>query len=85
MPGPLRTVKHYQRGQHSRFLVSGPLPWETAPVNLHQALQARRMCRSFSSEPVDKKETAKATLILNRQILYQNGLDITVDVIQPLN
>jgi nitroreductase len=28
-------------------------PWETASVDLHQALQARRMCRSFSPEAVD--------------------------------
>jgi nitroreductase len=28
--------------------------WETAPVDVHRALQARRMCRSFSPEPVDQ-------------------------------
>jgi nitroreductase len=28
-------------------------PWETALVDVHQALQARRMCRSFSPAPVD--------------------------------
>ena len=44
-----------------------------------------RLVINFSSEPVDQKDTAKATLILNRQILYQNGLDITEDVIQAVN
>jgi Skp family chaperone for outer membrane proteins len=44
-----------------------------------------RLVINFSSEPVDQKDTAKAMQIMSRQILYQNGLDITDDVIQAIN
>ena len=44
-----------------------------------------RLVINYSSEPVDQKETAKAMQIMSRQILYQNGLDITEEVIQAVN
>ena len=44
-----------------------------------------RLVINFSSDPVDQKETAKAMQMMSRQILYQNGLDITEEVIQAVN
>ena len=48
--------------------------------------RAFRLVINFSSEPIDQKDPVKAVQhIATRQILYQNGLDITEDVIQALN
>ena len=44
-----------------------------------------RLVINFSSDSVDQPEAAKAMQIMSRQILYQNGLDITEDVIQAVN
>jgi len=44
-----------------------------------------RLVINFSSDPIDQKDTAKGIQILNRQILYQSGLDITEEVIQAVN
>jgi len=44
-----------------------------------------RLVINYSSDPVDQKDTAKAMQTMSRQILYQNGLDITEDVIQAIN
>ena len=42
---------------------------------------------NFSAEPVtaDQKDPQKRQLIFNRQVLYQNGLDITDEVIGAFN
>jgi Skp family chaperone for outer membrane proteins len=45
-----------------------------------------RLVINFSSEPVEQNDYPKAlSQITARQILYQNGLDITEDVIQAVN
>jgi len=45
-----------------------------------------RLVIRFSPEPVDQKDVMTAvSQIVARQVLYQNGLDITEDVIQALN
>jgi Skp family chaperone for outer membrane proteins len=40
---------------------------------------------NFSSDPIDPKDLSKAMQVMNRQVLYQNGLDITEDVLQAVN
>jgi Skp family chaperone for outer membrane proteins len=44
-----------------------------------------RLVINFSSESLDQKDPQKRMMILNRQVLYQNGLDITDDVISAFN
>lgn len=44
-----------------------------------------RLVMNFTSESVDQKDPQKQQLILARQVLYQNGLDITDDVIAAFN
>jgi Skp family chaperone for outer membrane proteins len=44
-----------------------------------------RLVMNFSSESLDQKDPQKRMMILNRQVLYQNGLDITDDVIGAFN
>jgi Skp family chaperone for outer membrane proteins len=44
-----------------------------------------RLVLNFSSESLDQKDPQKRMMILNRQVLYQNGLDITEDVISAFN
>ena len=50
--GRHRTVKHYQRGQHSRSWPRRPRGRLPA-MELHEAIRRRAMVRSFSPEPVD--------------------------------
>lgn len=44
-----------------------------------------RLVLNFSAESVDQKDPQKWQIIASRQVLYQNGLDITDDVINALN
>jgi Skp family chaperone for outer membrane proteins len=44
-----------------------------------------RLVINFNSESVDQKDPQKRQLIMGRQVLYQNGLDITDDVISAFN
>ena len=45
-----------------------------------------KLVMNFTLEPVvDPKDPQKRQLILTRQVLYQNGLDITDDVITAFN
>jgi len=44
-----------------------------------------RLVINFTSESIDQKDPMKRQMILQRQILYQNGLDITDDVISAFN
>ena len=58
-----RTVKHYQRGQHSRWERPAPHPGGRLPsVELHEAIRRRAMVRSFSSRPVDRAEVDRILL-----------------------
>ena len=44
-----------------------------------------KLVLNFSSEPIDLKDLNKTMQVLSRQVLYQNGLDITDDVLQAVN
>jgi Skp family chaperone for outer membrane proteins len=44
-----------------------------------------RLVMNFTSESLDQKDPQKRQLIFTRQVLYQNGLDITDDVITAFN
>ena len=40
---------------------------------------------NFAAEPVDTKDPRKWQQVSNRQVIYQNGIDITEDVINAVN
>lgn len=44
-----------------------------------------KLVLNFSSEPIDPKDVNKTMQVLSRQVLYQNGIDITEDVLQVVN
>ena len=77
------TQKKFAEKQTANFLAS----YQSINEEVLRIAEARgfRLVINFSSEPVDQKETAKAMQIMSRQILYQNGLDITEEVIQAVN
>jgi Skp family chaperone for outer membrane proteins len=40
---------------------------------------------NYGSDPIDPKDLSKMMQVVNRQVLYQNGLDITDEVLQAVN
>jgi Skp family chaperone for outer membrane proteins len=77
------TQKRLQEQSMSNMLST----YKTVNEEILRIAEARnfRLVINFSSDPVDQKDTAKGMQILGRQILYQNGLDITEEVIQAVN
>jgi Skp family chaperone for outer membrane proteins len=77
------TQKHVQEQNLANLLSV----YQLINEEIQRIAEARhfRLVINFTSEPVEQKDPAKAALILNRQILYQNGLDITEEVIQAVN
>jgi len=49
------------------------------------AARGFKLVVNFASDPIDPKDLSKAMQVMNRQVLYQNGLDITEDVLQAVN
>jgi len=49
------------------------------------AARGFKLVVNYASDPIDPKDLSKAMQVLNRQVLYQNGLDITEDVISAVN
>jgi len=49
------------------------------------AARGFKLVVNYASDPIDPKDLSKTMQVLNRQVLYQNGLDITEDVLQAVN
>ena len=48
-------------------------------------MRGLKLVVNFSSEVIDQTDPKKAVQFMSRQVLYQNGLDITDDVLQAVN
>ncbi|HEY3964625.1 MAG TPA: OmpH family outer membrane protein [Planctomycetaceae bacterium] len=61
--------------------------YQLVAEQIQQIADARgyRLVINFSSEAIDQKDLRKWQMIANRQVLYQNSLDITDDVINAVN
>ena len=75
--------KHFQEQSLTNVLSI----YQSVNDEIQRIAEARhfRLVINFSSEQVEQRDISKAALILNRQILYQSGLDITDEVIQAFN
>jgi Skp family chaperone for outer membrane proteins len=84
-------IQKFQREQNERFQKEQTEAikdtYEQIVREIQRIAEARglKLVLRFQEENLDMKFPQKVAETVNRQVLYQNGLDITEDVLQALN